>query len=411
MSSLNAARIVQTVTWATTFQSAIPLRGDGSMKKLGLCLSLWASLATPALAQAPGQETLLPDQQSRETDSLIRGMQERIERIDSAGSIRKKEIEVLNESINKAIQILSSDYEDNVILQQRTIELQGEINYLFSTQNELESNLRDAASKREATVTKLGSEISDLTELLAHERNQTESLRLELGKLSDQSRSTIAENERLEENLSGASQAISAHKKPMELPRQAIESLKQDQAAIQKARTKLAKKVTQLEQRLEVALREKVQEFSRYRSEFFGRLREALGEHPDIRIAGDRFVFQSEVLFASSTAELDPAGQATLKSMATTLQDVAKMIPSEVNWILRVDGHTDPVPISTSRFGSNWELASARAISVVKFLIGQGVPPERLAAAGFAEYQPLDLRDDEIAYRRNRRIEFRLTQR
>lgn len=394
-----------------TFQGAIPLRGDGSMKKLGLCLSLWASLATPALAQAPGQETLLPDQQSRETDSLIRSMQERIERIDSAGSIRKKEIEVLNESINKAIQILSSGYEDNVILQQRTIELQGEINYLFSTQNELESKLRDAASKREATVTKLGSEISDLTELLAHERNQTESLRLELGKLSDQSRSTIAENERLEENLSGASQAISAHKKTMELQRQAIESLKQDQAAIQKARTKLAKKVTQLEQRLEVSLREKVQEFSRYRSEFFGRLREALGEHPDIRIAGDRFVFQSEVLFASSTAELDPAGQATLKSMATTLQDVAKMIPSEVNWILRVDGHTDPVPISTSRFGSNWELASARAISVVKFLIGQGIPPERLAAAGFAEYQPLDLRDDEIAYRRNRRIEFRLTQR
>lgn len=394
-----------------TFQGAIPLSGDGSMKKLGLCLSLWASLATPALAQAPGQETLLPDQQSRETDSLIRGMQERIERIDSAGSIRKKEIEVLNESINKAIQILSSGYEDNVILQQRTIELQGEINYLFSTQNELESKLRDAASKREATVTKLGSEISDLTELLAHERNQTESLRLELGKLSDQSRSTIAENERLEENLSGASQAISAHKKTMELQRQAIESLKQDQAAIQKARTKLAKKVTQLEQRLEVSLREKVQEFSRYRSEFFGRLREALGEHPDIRIAGDRFVFQSEVLFASSTAELDPAGQATLKSMATTLQDVAKMIPSEVNWILRVDGHTDPVPISTSRFGSNWELASARAISVVKFLIGQGIPPERLAAAGFAEYQPLDLRDDEIAYRRNRRIEFRLTQR
>ena len=394
-----------------TFQGEIPLSGDGSMKKLGLCLSLWASLATLALAQAPSQETLLPDQQSRETDSLIRGMQERIERIDSAGSIRKKEIEVLNESINKAIQILSSDYEDNVILQQRTIELQGEINYLFSTQTELESKLRDAASKREATVTKLGSEISDLTELLAHERNQTESLRLELGKLSDQSRSTIAENERLEENLSGASQAISAHKKTMELQRQAIESLKQDQAAIQKARTKLAKKVTQLEQRLEVSLREKVQEFSRYRSEFFGRLREALGEHPDIRIAGDRFVFQSEVLFASSTAELDPAGQATLKSMATTLQDVAKMIPSEVNWILRVDGHTDPVPISTSRFGSNWELASARAISVVKFLIGQGIPPERLAAAGFAEYQPLDLRDDEIAYRRNRRIEFRLTQR
>ena len=166
-----------------------------------------------------------------------------------------------------------------------------------------------------------------------------------------------------------------------------------------------------MEQRLEVALRENVQELSRYRSEFFGRLLEVLGDRPDIRIAGDRFVFQSEVLFASGTAELDPTGQATLKNMATTLRDVTKRIPSEVNWILRVDGHTDPVPISTSRYGSNWELASARAISVVKFLVGQGVPPERLAAAGFAEYQPLDPRDDEIAYRRNRRIEFRLTQR
>ena len=330
--------------------------------------------------------------------------------MDSAAAVRNKRIEVLNESINKTIQILSSGYEDNEVLRQKTIDLQGEINYLFSTQDELESKLRDATSEREATVTKLETENFDLTELLAHERNQTESLHLELSKLSDQFRSTIAKNERLEEDLSGASQAISAQKKAIELQREVIESLKQDHAAMLKARTKLANKVTQLEQRLEVALRENDQELSRYRSEFFGRLREALGGHPDIRTAGDRFVFQSEFLFASGTAELDPAGQGTLKSMATTLQDVAKLIPSEVNWMLRVDGHTDPVPISTSRYGSNWELASARAISVVKFLVGQGVPPERLAAAGFAEYQPLDLRDDEIAYRRNRRIEFRLTQ-
>ncbi len=149
---------------------------------------------------------------------------------------------------------------------------------------------------------------------------------------------------------------------------------------------------------------------SKYRSEFFGRLREALGDRPDIRIAGDRFVFQSEVLFTSGSTELDHAGQATLESMAQPLQEVAKKIPSEVKWILRVGGHTDRIPISTSRYESNWELASARAIAVVMFLIDQGVPPERLAVAGFAEYQPLDLRDDEIAYRRNRRIEFKLTQ-
>ena len=394
-----------------TFQSAIPLCGDGSMKKLGLCLLLWGSLATPTLAQAPGQETLLPDQQNREAEILIQRMKERISTIDSAAAARNKEIEILNENINKAIQIISSGREDNENLQQRSIDLQGEINYLFSTQDEMESKLRDATSKREATVTKLGSEISDLTELLAHERNQIESLHLELSKLSDQFRSTTAKNERLEENLSGASQAISVHKKTIELQREAIESLKQDHAAMQNARTKLAKKVTQLEQVLEVALREEAQGISKYRSEFFGRLREALGDRPDIRITGDRFVFQSEVLFTSGSAELDHSGKDALKSMATTLQDVAKIIPSEVNWMLRVDGHTDSVPISTSRYGSNWELASARAISVVNFLIGKGVPPERLAAAGFAEYQPLDLRGDEIAYRRNRRIEFRLTQR
>ncbi len=125
-----------------TFQSAIPLRGDGSMKKLGLCLSLWASLATPALAQAPSQEPLLPDQQNRETDSLIQSMQERIDRMDSAASVRNKEIEALNESINKTIQIISSGREDNENLQQRSIELQGEINNLFSTQDEMESKLR-----------------------------------------------------------------------------------------------------------------------------------------------------------------------------------------------------------------------------------------------------------------------------
>ncbi|MGB0571527.1 MAG: peptidoglycan -binding protein [Alphaproteobacteria bacterium] len=169
--------------------------------------------------------------------------------------------------------------------------------------------------------------------------------------------------------------------------------------------------IVNLGQRLNEALATKVQELARYRSEFFGRLREVLGDRTDIRIEGDRFVFQSEVLFGSGQAVLNPEGQQQLQQLAETLVQIAAEIPDDIAWILRVDGHTDERPISTTRFPSNWELASARAISVVKFLVQAGIPPEKLVAAGFGEFQPIDDRDDEIAHRRNRRIEFKLDQR
>ncbi len=169
--------------------------------------------------------------------------------------------------------------------------------------------------------------------------------------------------------------------------------------------------IANLGSRLNAALARKVQDLAQYRSEFFGRLRKVLGNRRDIQIVGDRFVFQSEVLFASGSDELAKSGKAQLGKLAETLKDIAKGIPTDINWVLRVDGHTDRVPISTSRFSSNWELSTARAISVVKFLISQGIPPSRFAATGFGEFQPLDPRGDEIAYRRNRRIELKLDQR
>ncbi len=169
--------------------------------------------------------------------------------------------------------------------------------------------------------------------------------------------------------------------------------------------------IVNLGQRLNAALATRVQELARYRSEFFGRLREVLGNRSDIRIVGDRFVFQSEVLFASGAAELNPAGGQQLVQLARTLIQISRDIPGGLDWVLRVDGHTDERPIHTTQFPSNWELSSARATSVVKFLIEQGIPPNRLVAAGFGQYQPLDTGKDEIAFRRNRRIEFKLTQR
>ncbi|CAK0745355.1 chemotaxis protein MotB [Azospirillaceae bacterium] len=169
--------------------------------------------------------------------------------------------------------------------------------------------------------------------------------------------------------------------------------------------------IEDLSGRLNLALARKVEELARYRSEFFGRLRETLGNRPDIRIVGDRFVFQSEVLFGTGSATLEEAGKGQLLKLARTLIEIARTIPPEVNWLLRVDGHTDPRRIANFQFPSNWELSTARAISVVKFLVEQGIPSERLAATGFGEFQPLDAASGEEALARNRRIELKLDQR
>jgi chemotaxis protein MotB len=170
--------------------------------------------------------------------------------------------------------------------------------------------------------------------------------------------------------------------------------------------------IVNLGQKLNAALTAKVQELQRYRSEFFGKLREVLANHPGIQIVGDRFVFQSEVLFPVGSADLTPAGQNEITALAITIKNIAAEIPQDINWILRVDGHTDRQPIKPGgQFASNWELSSARAITVVKLLIADGVPADHLAATGFADNQPLDTADTPEAYAKNRRIELRLTDR
>lgn len=203
----------------------------------------------------------------------------------------------------------------------------------------------------------------------------------------------------------------------VEVLNQQIAALRRQLAALEEALDASEKrgkesqnKIADLGQRLNVALAQQVQELSRYRSEFFGRLRAILGDRPDIRIVGDRFVFQSEVFFDTGQALLLPEGRAELDKVADALKELDKKIPAELPWVVRVDGHTDKRPI-TGSFKSNWELSSARAISVVQYLMSRGVPAQRLVAAGFAEFQPLDTADTDDAYKRNRRIELKLTER
>jgi len=165
--------------------------------------------------------------------------------------------------------------------------------------------------------------------------------------------------------------------------------------------------IVDLGQKLNRALASKVEELARYRSEFFGKLREALAGQRDVQIVGDRFVFQSEVLFPSGSAQLQPGGEKQLASVAQRLVEIASKIPKDINWVLQVDGHTDNKPIKSPQFPSNWELSTARAIAVVKFLNEQGIANENLVAAGYGEYQPLSPTDTA----RNRRIELKLTNR
>ncbi|MCP4619417.1 MAG: peptidoglycan -binding protein [Bradyrhizobium sp.] len=222
----------------------------------------------------------------------------------------------------------------------------------------------------------------------------------------------------LNKALDSEKQVTSRALAQIEVLNQQISALRRQLAALEEALEASEKRdkesqgrIADLGQRLNVALAQRVQELSRYRSEFFGRLRAILGNRPDVRIVGDRFVFQSEVFFDTGQAALLPEGRAELDKLAAALIELDRQIPPEIAWVLRVDGHTDVRPINSPLFKSNWELSSARAISVVQYLISLGVPAQRLVAAGFAEFQPLDTAPTEEAYKRNRRIELKLTER
>jgi chemotaxis protein MotB len=203
----------------------------------------------------------------------------------------------------------------------------------------------------------------------------------------------------------------------IDLLNQQITALRDQLAALaaaldvsQKKGKESQEQISELGQRLNVALAQHVQELSTYRSDFFGKLREVLGNRSGIRIVGDRFVLQSEIFFDTGRADLKPEGRAELDKVAAAIVELESQIPAEIPWILRVDGHTDVRPI-VGQFKSNWDLSAGRAISVVQYMVAKGVKPSRLVAAGFGEFQPIDTAATEDAFRRNRRIEFKLTER
>jgi len=297
---------------------------------------------------------------------------------------------------------------------------------------------REVTGKDDA-LAKLNHQIEELTSLLAMERNTKNADEGKIALLSatlDRAQKTQQQlqNDALAggagadaaaDKAKSAMSALDAQKEvtaralaQVDILNQQIAALRKQLAAIQDAldasqtsdRESQAK-IADLGQRLNVALAQKVQELSRYRSDFFGRLRQILGSRPDIRVVGDRFVFESSVLFESAKADLSPAGKQSIDSLAAAVLDLEREIPPDIPWILRIDGHTDGKAITGGPFKSNWELSSARAIAVVQYLASKGVDPHFLAAAGFGEFQPIDNGTDDEALARNRRIELKLTER
>ncbi|WP_414832823.1 peptidoglycan -binding protein [Afifella sp. YEN Y35] len=300
--------------------------------------------------------------------------------------------------------------------------------------------LSQEISGRDEVLNRLNAQIAELTELLALERTDNRDMTETIASLQASLSSAEGERDRLqgllssssgaageaEERISGLTSDLANEKEvsqralaQVELLNQQLSALRRQIAALEDAleasetRDRQSQtKIADLGRRLNVALAQRVQELSRYRSDFFGRLREILAGRSDIEVVGDRFVLPASVLFPTGTDEITDSFKPDLNELADAIKELEAEIPKEINWVIRVDGHTDKRPVSgTGRFQSNWDLSAARAISVVRYLIDQGVSPQHLVAAGFGEYQPLDEGESEEAYRRNRRIELKLTER
>jgi chemotaxis protein MotB len=299
--------------------------------------------------------------------------------------------------------------------------------------------LQQEVAGKDTALTRLNAQIAQLTDLLSMEKSGKADLQDQLAQLRASLATAQSDRDKYKGEVEGAGagaataqgkvtaltgqldseKKISAHAlAQIEVLNQQISAFRRQLAALEQALDASEQKdkesqnrITDLGQRLNVALAQKVQELTKYRSDFFGKLRQILGNRPDVRIVGDRFVLQSELFFDTGKADLKPEARAELDKVADALTGLEKQIPADIPWVLRVDGHTDVRPIAPGgQFKSNWDLSAARAISVVQYLIGKGVSPQRLVAAGFGEFQPIDTGTTEDAYRKNRRIEFKLTE-
>ncbi|MGO1658641.1 MAG: OmpA family protein, partial [Marinobacter sp.] len=288
--------------------------------------------------------------------------------------------------------------------------------------------------------------LNEISELLGLEQSKTEALEQQMLTAQDSLSDSLAENEALQGRLDASRNQLMQQTADAEARAERLanmnkeldekdelstsqqnmilrlsnriaslqEQLSQIATALRLQKELTAKKEGELEnvsKRLNTLLAERVNQLEQYQSEFFSRLRDILAANENIRIVGDRFLLPSELLFASGSAQLGAEGKRELDKLAGVLLDVVDTIPQDLDWILRIDGHTDIIPINTRKFPSNWELSTARAVAVVRYLANQDVPQGRMVAAGFGEFAPVVEGTTPDALQANRRIEIKLTDR
>ncbi len=378
-------------------------------------------------------------------------------------SDQSSELESLHTRIAEISELLGLESRKNEQMTQRISSLSEQVDMLTNDRTRLRGEVEELTSKRETDKETMGAQLRTIASL-QQDIDALQSLRKELEKEIEQAMAGLSREQQLTKSLRDRSKALQAELadeqektllaqhdiEQRDIRIQALSALiGEQQASLDKqqkmtadARAEVAllnekilqlrkqlneislalsrseaerveqeEKIRDLGDRLNIELARRVNELERYRSEFFGRLRQIVGDNPVIRIEGDRFLLQAELLFASGTAELGEQGKVQLQELAALLVELISSIPDDLQWILRVDGHTDRMPIRSSRFASNWELSMARAVSVVRYLAEQGIPEQRMAAAGFSKFHPIDPADTEEAYRKNRRIEIKLTSR
>jgi len=349
-----------------------------------------------------------------ELQNTLATSRERAQELKSELAASREEIEANKETLKMRLKEIAS--------------LQADIDTLRRTRDKLESRVGELSAKLASKDESLAQSEQQLGQL----RDRTKALKAQLA--DQRERTQLAQEEidkkdfrirRLATQVAERSEALSEQKELTEQAQARVQQLREDvqslrdevaslSEALELSREKVSSQraeIKNLGERLNKALADKVRELSKYRSEFFGRLREVLGDVDELRIVGDRFMFQSELFFESGKAQIGRDGRQKLNRLASILEEIGGQIPEDVPWVLQVEGHTDKRPINTERFPSNWELSTARATNIVHYLVDRGIPPDRLAAVGYGPYQPIAEGETQQAYARNRRIEMRLTNR
>lgn len=376
--------------------------------------------------------------QENELASLHRHMSSLVDRL----GLEQTQSDELRNTVNDLTAKLTDASEENVQLKTSISDLTEQVD---SDRRELEKRLLIIASLQEDIAAlktvrdSLESQVGDLSAAVASEQKDKGALRdrskaLEARLAGEQERTLLAQKgiERREIRLQALAALVTEQKEALDSEKQLTadaraeimllnqrvknlsEQLDEISSALELAESEKAtqkEKLEDLGKKLNIALARRVNKLEKYQSEFFGRLNEIIGENPNLLIEGDRFVLQAELLFASGSAEIGEKGRSHLKQLAGVIQTLSETIPGDIDWILRIDGHTDRRPIKNEQFPSNWELSTARAVSVVHYLASQGIPEKRMTAAGFSKYHPIDKTDSQEALRKNRRIEIKLTSR